>query len=162
GDSTSRLTWFDRAGHVVGTIGARAEQGMSTPRLSRDGRTVVISRTMDGNQDLWLVDAAHTTQLTTDTVSDENPLWSPDGPQIVLGKGNRGLYDLYGKSSDPASREELLLTSSESKAPQSWSPDGQFLLYLTRPSQSGGDLWVLPLQGERKPWAFVTSPFEER
>jgi serine/threonine protein kinase len=159
-DSRTRLTWFDRTGHVLGTIGTRDEQGMLHPRLSPDGHTVVVELTKDGNTDLWLVDADHTTRLTTDPVADQMPLWSPNGQQIAFGKQRAGVFDLYAKSSDPASREDLLLTSPETKAPQSWSPDGRFLLYLTR--QMAGDLWVLPLEGERKPYAFVNTPFEER
>jgi serine/threonine protein kinase/Tol biopolymer transport system component len=160
--STSRLTWFDRTGHVMGMIGTRDEQGMLHPRLSPDGHTVVMDRTTDDNTDLWLVDPVHTTRLTTDPATDQMPLWSPNGQQIVFGKLHGGLFDLYVKSSDPASREDPLLTSSETKAPQSWSPDGRSLLYLTRHSSSAGDLWVLPLEGERKPYPFVNTPFEER
>jgi dipeptidyl aminopeptidase/acylaminoacyl peptidase len=38
-----------------------------------------------------------------------------------------------------------------------WSPDGRFLAY----EQSPGDLWILPLQGDRKPFVFLKTDFQE-
>jgi Tol biopolymer transport system component len=161
--SKTQLTWFDHAGQKLGTIGERDDQGLSHPRLSPGGDTVVVHRTKDSNTDLWLVDTAHTTRMTFDRALDEFPLWRPDGQQIVFAKQRTGVLDLYVKPPDPAGSEDLLLESSENKSPQSWSPDGRFLLYSTRSSKTGsGDLWVLPLQGERKPYPFVNTQYEER
>jgi Tol biopolymer transport system component len=46
-------------------------------------------------------------------------------------------------------------------APEDWSLDGRFLLYLQFDPKTGRDLWVLPLFGERKPFPFINSNFEE-
>src|SRR5262249_36637468 len=153
--SMTQLTWFDRAGHIVGTMGAPDEHSLLQPRLSPDGHTVVVYRTQDGKDDLWLIDTARSTRLTSDPSMNEWPLWSPDGHQIAFTKLLNGIDDLYVKLPDAAGSEELLWASSENKAPLSWSPDGQFLLFTSRSSQTGGDMWVLPLQGERKPFAFL-------
>jgi serine/threonine protein kinase/Tol biopolymer transport system component len=158
----SRLTWFDHIGHLVKTIGARDEPGMLSPRLSPDEQRVVVSLTKDGRQDLWLVDATHMTRLTTDPANHQSPVWSPNGHQIAFGRQQTGFFDLYVKSSDPDSREELLLNSAETKTPQSWSHDGHFLLYLTRASLSGGDLWVLPVDDVERRYPFVNTRYEER
>src|SRR5262249_52946023 len=58
--SKTQLTWFDRGGHILSTIGARDDQGLLNPRLSPRGDTVAVYRTQDGNTDLWLIDTAHT------------------------------------------------------------------------------------------------------
>jgi len=42
--------------------------------------------------------------------------------------------------------------------PTSWSPDGQTLVYT---DLHGPDIWMLPLTGEEKPWAFLDTDFEE-
>ena len=56
----------------------------------------------------------------------------------------------------------MLLASADGKFPSSWSPDGRFLLY--RSSLNGGDLMVLPVSpvsGDRKPYPFLSTPFNE-
>jgi dipeptidyl aminopeptidase/acylaminoacyl peptidase len=42
-----------------------------------------------------------------------------------------------------------------------WSPDGRFLLY-TAASSGAGDIWMLPLIGERKPFLFIGGPFPQQ
>ena len=46
---------------------------------------------------------------------------------------------------------ELLLRSDRYKSPSDWSPDGRHLLYTVSDSKSKGDIWALPLFGDRKP-----------
>jgi hypothetical protein len=41
----------------------------------------------------------------------------------------------------------------------SWSRDGKFILYQEIAPRVGGDLWVLPLEGERKPFLFLQTKF---
>jgi hypothetical protein len=53
-----------------------------------------------------------------------------------------------------------LLHSAESKRPDSWSPDGRFILYWSE--LNNGDLMVLPLTGDHKPFAFLSTPFNEQ
>ena len=44
-----------------------------------------------------------------------------------------------------------------------WSRDGRTILYTIDPKLGlGGDLWVLPLQGERKPYPFLNTTFDEQ
>jgi WD40-like Beta Propeller Repeat len=48
--------------------------------------------------------------------------------------------------------------------PTSWSADGRFLAYMSSDGPNGkGDIWVLPLAGERKPFPFLQTPqFDEQ
>jgi hypothetical protein len=66
--------------------------------------------------------------------------------------------DLYEKLSTGEGPEKLLLATDVRKLPESWSPDGRFLIYATTVS-TNRDLWVLPLFGDRKPFPFIESPF---
>ena len=55
----------------------------------------------------------------------------------------------------------VLLKSGEDKFPTSWSRDGSLLLYTVVPPKKKSDVWVLPLEGNKKPVPFLTSEFDE-
>jgi eukaryotic-like serine/threonine-protein kinase len=57
-----------------------------------------------------------------------------------------------------------LLSSGQVKVPgvpNSWSPDGRFLLYENVDPQTGADLWVVPMVGAHTPSGFLKTPFDE-
>jgi dipeptidyl aminopeptidase/acylaminoacyl peptidase len=58
--------------------------------------------------------------------------------------------------------EELLLESAQDKGATDWSRDGQFLVYHSVDPQTSWDLWVLPMEGERRPFAWLKTNFDER
>ncbi len=81
---------------------------------------------------------------------------------IVFDSNRTGRRNLYVKSTSGAGREELHLVSPEGKIATDWSADGRFLLYGSLDPQTAWNLWVLPLDGDRKPWVFVKTPFQAR
>src|SRR5580704_8296167 len=112
-----RLTWFDRQGKAVGTIG---EPGVyRTLTISPDGKRVAVERTdpQTQNKDIWLVDSASgaITRFTSDPGWEAFPIWSPDGSRIIFTSNRSGVYDLYQKPSNGTGQEELLYQSSEGK-----------------------------------------------
>jgi len=162
GVGRNQLTWFDRAGQALGTLGA-PDATQFDPARSPDGRQVAVSRVAQGNIDLWLIDAARTTRFTFDSTPDRYPVWSPDGRRLVFGRQLRaGIWDLYQKPTNGPGAEALLLASSETKAATSWSPDGRSLLYTNSPPTTSRDVWVLPMAGDPKPFPFLNSTFNER
>jgi serine/threonine-protein kinase len=54
-----------------------------------------------------------------------------------------------------------LLESDLNKEPTDWSRDGRFLLYTQFGTTGSGNVWVLPLEGERKPFPLAESHFEQ-
>ena len=160
--SATQLTWFDRSGARLGTLGARDENDLLDPALSPDGHRVAVRRTVDGNTDIWLIDDTRTTRFTFDPSLEQAPIWSPDGTRIVFSSNRKGPLDLYQKRSNGAGTEEPLLETALAKGPSAWSPDGRFLLYQSQELKTGLDIWVLPMDGRRKPFAFVQSSFIER
>jgi Tol biopolymer transport system component len=54
----------------------------------------------------------------------------------------------------------LLFESPDAKEVQDWSPDGAYILHALV-LNTGRDLWVLPLDGSKKPLPVVQSRFEE-
>ena len=130
GGSQRQLTWFDRSGTARGTVGD-PDGNFSNPRVSPDGRRVVVERTVQGNTDLWLLDGARTSRFTFDAAADRFPIWSPDGTRLAFRSNRTSLGDLYQKLTSGAGVEERFVASDQLKAPSSWSADGRFLLYLS-------------------------------
>ena len=159
----SQLAWFDRSGKQLGVLGDAAIYGY--PQLSPDGKilTVAIVDPQNGNQDIWLYEVARglRTRFTVDPGDERSPVWSPDGSRIVFSSNRKGHIDLYQKSASRVGNDEPLLESDLEKHPMSWSADGRFLLYSTVDPKTKVDLWVLPLEGDRKPFPFLQTEFNE-
>ena len=160
GGGLRQLTWVDRAGTARGTLG-EPDATLLNPRVAPDGRRVAVARTVQGNQDLWLLDGARTTRFTFDPAADRFPVWSPDGARLVFYSARTGVGDLYAKLTSGAGVEERLVASDQTKGPTSWSADGRFLLYTNISPKTSSDVWVLPMAGDPKPLPFLNSTFTE-
>jgi Tol biopolymer transport system component len=151
-----QLVWFDRGGKQLATIGASFE-GLGAPELSPDGKQVVLSRRVDGNDDIYVVNIVDgaMTRLTVDAGVDTYPLWSPDGRRIVFSSNRTGKVQLFEKPSSGAEPERPLLDMAVAAA-SSWSPDGRNLLYrVTR------DFWMVPMVDGGQPSAWLTTAFDK-
>ena len=71
------------------------------------------------------------------------------------------MLSLERKASDGSGSEEMLIQLDHWLAARAMSPDGRFLLYETIFPDSGVDLWLLPLSGDRKPVPFIQTHFNE-
>lgn len=159
--SQRQLTWFDRSGKTLGTVGGPDGNNLAFPELSPDGRRVAVTRTVQGNTDVWPLDGTRITRFTFDASQDRWPFWSPDGSRIVFQSNRKGVNDLYWKLSSGAGNEEPLVELPQSKFVEDWSFDGRFLSYSSVDPQTAGDFWVLPLEGDRKPFVFLKTGFDE-
>ena len=155
--SHSQLVWFSRTGERLGLLAESEEGNLINPALAPDGRRVTATSTLPGKGgDIQLIDGLRSTRFTVHDADDRFSIWSPDGSRIAFWSKRELAGDLYIKPADGSAPEQLVLASAESKLPSSWSPDGQFLLY-----QSAANLMLLPLGGDRKPRAFLATPFDE-
>jgi len=161
----SQLTWFDRAGTQISTLGDPADY--TDVALSPDDARVAVSL-MDpqlGTRDLWIFDVARRLgeRFTYESGDDFGPNWSrPGGDRIFFSSLRKGTIDLYEKPSSGLGSEALLLRDDLGKFNANASEDGRFLVYVA----GGGiinrsDIWVLPLFGERKPAPFLETRFLE-
>jgi serine/threonine protein kinase len=154
------LTWFDRRGKQLGTVGERALY--SNPALSPDGRRLAVGR-MDpalNTRDIWVLDLARgvSSRLTFDPADERNPTWSPDGTRIAYSKSNsQGDTEIAWKAAGGAGAEESFLESSEVHNLEDWSPDGKSLLF------NANNLLIakLPLDGTRQPSPVLKASFPQ-
>ena len=148
---TSTLTWLDRVGRPIGSLGTGA---YINPALSPDGARVAITRgdPQTAQSDIWIVDAYGSARQLTSTPGVENfPVWSPDGSRVLFASDRNGAMSLYQKdaNADAGDPDEPLVVSNDAKIPFDWSRDGRFLLFasfdgrgMMRPR-----LWVQSLPG---------------
>src|SRR4051794_17468327 len=160
-----QLTWLDRQGRRLGTV--TEPGGYNSVALSPDGRQVATSRTDPENTphwDVWLLDVERntSTRLTYEQVRATFPVWSADGSSVIFGRPHGNEVDLYRKLASGAGDERLLLKSTAGeKYATSSSRDGRFLLLTAENPETKSDIWVLPLQGDRKPIPFLRTEFNE-
>jgi Tol biopolymer transport system component len=161
----SQLAWFDRTGRRLGTLGEPADY--TNPALSPDGKRVAVgrrdSKTM--TRDIWLFELERGTasRLTFDPADDLNPVFSPDGGRILFTSDRKGNRDIYWKAATGVGEDEPVLETEHSESADDWSPDGRLVVYdtggTTSSTASAADLWVAPLEGDRKPIPFLVRPF---
>jgi serine/threonine protein kinase/Tol biopolymer transport system component len=166
----TQLTWIDRQGKILSTFGPPGTDSIVS--VSPDGKRGIAKDSPYNVQgDLWALDFSSglRTRLTIRKNVYSPAVWSHDGTRLAYAAGNFG-DTLYEKASSGVGDEtELLKEPGVRHFPTSWSSDGRFLLYHTENApKTGYDVWVLPLQGDRKPvlllgeayneWAGVFSP----
>jgi Tol biopolymer transport system component len=161
---SKQLVWLDRAGREVSALTAPDDTQWTQLRLSSDERTVAVTRLINGNTDVWVIDAARGTpsRLTFESAVDGEPVVSADGRRIFYATDPKaGLWDIYERSSDGTGSATLVVEAAENENPRDLSPDGRHLLYAKQSPRTDYDLWALPLTGDRKPFALAQTPFAE-
>ena len=154
--------WVDRKGSAQSL--RATPHAYANPRLSPDGRQVALDITEAGKQAIWIYDLVRDT-LTRLTFEGLNsfPVWTPDGKRVAYRSQRAGGYNIYWTPADGSGVEERLTTTASGfVTPSSFSPDGRALVYNQSDPKTGFDLWMLPMQGERKPQTFLQTPFNER
>jgi Tol biopolymer transport system component len=141
-----QLTWFDRTGRRLGTVGDPALYAPRSVRISPDGRQIAATRTETG-RDLWLTDANDGTsrRMTHDRRGGYYPQWSPDG-RTLLFMGDT-LSALYRKDTAGSAPDQRLTTSGGLNLTD-WSRDGHFLLETRKSGATNMDVWAVPVTSD--------------
>jgi hypothetical protein len=164
------LVWVDRTGKTIRAVEATGE--FQSPRVSPDGKRVVVSVSEGSSLDLWSYDLERGTRLRlTTSGNNRRTVWSSDGTQIAYysnragtvaplppeGSADQDLYVIPSTGGEP----KLLLARPGPQYPDAWSADGRFIVFEDGESGNGArrDLWVLPLGGSPSP--LVVTPFNE-
>ena len=164
--ASTRLEWFDRQGKPLGTLGSGTELATYNAyyqRLSPDGRMVAISEFRSATADLWLVDTNRevSTRFTFDDATEINPVWSPDGTQLMFTSNTTGIYDIFRQPVSGNGKQIALLKSDTQKYPTDWSSDGRTILFTNIDPKTQSDIWAISAAGDGKPEPLIVTPFNE-
>jgi Tol biopolymer transport system component len=165
GSSLSKLTWFDRGGKELETVGEPADYGH--PRLSHDNRKIAVDMVdpSTGLTDVWVIDVSRrtSTRLTFGPMNNSQPIWSPDDVRVVFGSNRTGMPNLFVKSSTGTGNDEpFLVDETGAKQPSDWSADGRFVAFhaLAIPGKTSWDVWTFSVS-DTKPAVFVSTTAAE-
>jgi serine/threonine protein kinase len=171
GANAAQLTWFDRAGKRLGTVGPR-DSGLRMGAISPDGSTVAADSFQSGNRDIWLHNLARgaSSRFTFNSANGgaNSPAWSPDGKHLI--------YASF-EDSRPARVVRKALNGEGAAEPVgstwgdpprvvsfvSWSADGRYVVARLSPAgPTGGDIWMMPMNGAgEKPRPYLQTDANE-
>jgi Tol biopolymer transport system component len=116
------------------------------------------------NRDIWIRELTRgiMTRLTFDPARDGAPAWSPDGKQVAFSSDREGgVYQLYVKDASGSGQEQRVTEGPNTKNLLDWTKDGKYLLYREQNPTTDRDLMAIPLDGDRRPFPVVVTPFLE-
>jgi Tol biopolymer transport system component len=150
------LVRVDRAGHSTPLTAQRA--GYRLPRLSRDGKSVVV--TIDppdeSRSDVWILDLRRGafSKLTREG-HNLAPMFTPDGKRIAWSVWTGGPKAYWQPVEGSGQREQL--GAMALSQPSDFSPDGKYAVLTVGRPQSV--IWALPLGPDQKPFPLVESTY---
>lgn len=127
-----------------------------TPTPPPDLGRIVFASQRGGNFDIWLLplnNLKQPQQLTTHPANDVEPVWAPDGSQILFASSRDsdfGVTDLYVMDADGGNQRRLLAWPDSYEWGASWSPDGSQIAFTT--SRDGDfEIYVMNADGSGEP-----------
>ena len=159
----SQLTWFDRAGKMLGKLGPLADHG--NLEISPDGSRVAVAvadRTLR-TRNIWMYETGSDKreQFTSDAADENWLIFSPDGRRVAVNAFSPEQSGLFTSTAATAVPRTLLLDAPAGAWPVSWSPDGSSILVVTNSPKTGNDIWSLAVGGDPTPKPFQRSEASE-
>jgi eukaryotic-like serine/threonine-protein kinase len=118
-----------------------------------------------GNRDVWLIETGRGTaaRLTVIEANEWAAIWAPEGRRIAFASDRNSHRDgaTWMKTSmDPGAQESPIEGLPDWANPDDWSADGKWIAFSN--GAVHGDIWIAPTFGDRKPFRFFDSGFEDR
>ncbi|MEE4273241.1 MAG: protein kinase [Thermoanaerobaculales bacterium] len=151
-ETKSEIVWVDRSGELQSEFGDG--HLLFDIEISPDGRFAAVTELESsvGTADIWVCDLERKlrTRFTFDPTNDWYPAWSPDGRMIVFASARNGSDGIWIKDVGGSGDARLLLESADKQLyPQSWSPDGEWVVYERVGTDNNTDLCaVRPEDGQ--------------
>jgi Tol biopolymer transport system component len=157
GSSNIQLAWHNRDGKRLASVGE--PDAYRQIALSPDEKLLAVERPDRTKNvlNVWSLELSSGIFTRLTFSNDADPVWSPDGREVLFMSQRQGKSGLYRKvvGGDAA---ETLLFESDYSIPEHWLPDGKSILFL---NTDGIAFSQLPLSGERKPAVLFKSEFEK-
>ena len=165
------LTWRNRAGETLGTVGEPVVA--VNVDLSPDDQRVAVSRqTQEPGKpiqiDIWTVDVKPggvAKRITDDPALEFDPAWSGDGRQLAFNSNRPDpittLFGLFVRPSDGSGQDVRVADPVRVITSPDWSLDSKQLVYMDG-GTDGGDLWTVPASGHQRPSVFLKTRSVEK
>jgi len=132
----------------------------NSPRFSPDGKQLALTLRLP-DPDIWIydLDRGALRRITFAPGEDELPIWSPDGKRIAF--ASNGRQQAFVLPADGSGQEESLMKNDTHFHLQSWSPDGNLIAFERLGASGRWEIWMLPMEGDRKPYPYLQGQFPE-
>ena len=138
--SDLEMVWVDRRGRAE-PLGIEADNYWS-PRISPDGRRIVVVTRRTGQNDLAMVDVARETREPFERLAFW-PAWSADGSYVAFISDRSMPTTVWGRSvAGGAEGEQLVTDSPHGYYVLSMSVDPRVLLFYEPNPETGRDIWI--------------------
>jgi Tol biopolymer transport system component len=147
------LALFDRKGNVQRLNLPPAPY--AAPRVSPDGQWIAFENadSRGGFISVYELGGASAARRLTFEGNSRAPIWSPDGQWIAFQSDRDGHSGIYRTRADGSGTAEALTKPEAGTAhrPQSWSPDGETLLFSAEKGAATlqSTLWLLTMKDRR-------------
>lgn len=138
GSQPGKLYVVDLPAGMPRLLSGQLRYPLCAPSFCPDGRRLVFTATVEGNEDLYVVgaDGQGLTRLTTAAGPDRAPAWSPDGTQIAFvatggGHPQVALVGASGGSVTTLARPDVAAIGE-----LAWSPEGAKLAFAAGREQA--------------------------
>jgi len=158
-DKARELLWASRDGRLTPATARR--RGFADLSLSPDGQRALF-QISGSDDDVWMLDLSRDipSRITFGT-ENASPVWAGDGRRFAWASDRSGQFNLYRSSLDDPSKVERLTASDHRQTAGSFSSEGARLVFAEEDPTTLGDIWALPLEGDRKPLPVVRTRFNE-
>jgi TolB protein len=132
------------------TIPISRRKGLNmAPAWAPGGDSMVITLSIDGNPDLYLMgrDGEIIRQLTKDEGINVSPSWSPDGSQLAFVSDRSGSPQIYVMNIKTKSVKRITYVGNYNTTP-AWSPKGDLVAYSGH-YEGRYHIFVIPAEGGR-------------
>jgi eukaryotic-like serine/threonine-protein kinase len=158
GMPTATLTWLDRTGKQIGTVGEPGQY--ASPRLSHDGKRLAVTSGDPGDILLFDLERQVSARFTFDEGNDGTPIWSPDDADIVFQSARESRGDLFHRVASGVEADALLYDAQTFSTPTDWSPDGKWIVFEMLTPGRGYDLWRYSV-ADKTAQTFIDGPSTE-
>jgi eukaryotic-like serine/threonine-protein kinase len=155
GSQRRSLVWVDRAGHE--TPITRDTRAYAAPRISPDGTSILV-RITEETTDIWRYEIARgvLARLTSETYVD-GPVWSANGKDLIYMSNRSGTPAVYRRPATGEGEPTRVGEGGGGQYPDSLSADGRTIVATHMSPTSGGDLYLVPLDGAARPVPLLVS-----
>jgi Tol biopolymer transport system component len=155
-----RLTWFDRAGKALGTLGEPGQ--FAEPEFVPGGRRVVLGVVDPKSSfaDIWQVDLSRDawSRLTFGPKNAVSATTSPDGLWLYFSSNRDGRMGVYRRPLAGTGGDELLYKGNADAYLSFVTKDGASVVFEAFGVSPRNEIWTLPLKGDRKPSILLSMP----